>query len=179
MNTEEIGKDMEQSIEEYLEKELDRVNSWLSFAEVKNAGLIAANIAMLAVVIGLFQEAAVFCCVAGIVTLVSCALCLISFIPNLSNKVLKRRKLKYDPEKDYNLIFYKDIDEIGDVETYIKLVNKKYYGDKETIGNRAIDLAVEVMVNSQIAMNKYMWFGYALKVDLLAVGCIVILFIAA
>ena len=91
MNIEEIGKDMEQNLEEHLEKQLERVNSWLSFAEAKNVGLIAANIAMLAVIIGLFQEAPVFCVVAGIITLISCALCLISFMPNLSSEVLSSK----------------------------------------------------------------------------------------
>jgi hypothetical protein len=134
---------------------------------------------MLAVVIELFQDAPVFCVVTGIVTLVSCTLCLISFIPNLSNKVIKRKKPKYNPEKDYNLIFYKEIDEIGDAETYVGLVNKQYYEEKGNISNKAKDLAVEVVVNSQITMNKYMWFEYALKADLLAVACIVVLFIAA
>ena len=179
MNIEEIGKDMEQNLEEHLEKQLERVNSWLSFAEAKNVGLIAANIAMLAVIVGLFQEAPIFCVVAGIITLISCALCLISFIPNLSSKVLNRKKQKYDSQKEYNLIYYKDIDEIGDVKTYVELINKKYYEGKASVTNKAKDLAVEVMVNSQITMNKYMWFGYALKVDLLAIACVVILFIAA
>ena len=177
MNIEEIGKDMEQNLEEHLEKQLERVNSWLSFAEAKNVGLIAANIAMLAVIIGLFQEAPVFCVVAGIITLISCALCLISFMPNLSSEVLSRKKQKYDSQKEYNLIYYKD--EIGNVKTYVELINKKYYEGKASVSNKAKDLAVEVMVNSQITMNKYMWFGYALKVDLLAIACVIILFIVA
>lgn len=179
MNTEEIGKDMEQNLEEYLEKQLERVNSWLSFAEAKNVCLIAANIAMLAVIIGLFQEAPVFCVVAGIVTLISCALCLISFMPNLSSEVLRRKKQKYNSQKTYNLIYYKDIDEIGDAKIYVELIKKKYYEDKASITNKANDLADEIIVNSQITMNKYTWFGYALKVDLLAIACIVILFIVA
>lgn len=179
MNIEEIGKDMEQNLEEHLEKQLERVNSWLSFAEAKNVGLIAANIAMLAVIIGLFQEEQVFCVVAGIITLISCAFCLISFMPNLSSEVLSRKKQKYDSQKEYNLIYYKDIDEIGNVKTYVELINKKYYEGKASVSNKAKDLAVEVMVNSQITMNKYTWFGYALKLDLLAIACVIILFIVA
>lgn len=179
MNIEEIGKDLEQNFEEHLEKQLERVNSWLSFAEAKNAGLIAVNIAMLTVIIGLFKEIPLFCVVAGIITLISCALCLVSFMPNLSSEVLSRRKQKYDPKKEYNLIYYKDIDEIGNVKTYVELINEKYYEGKANVSNKAKDFAVEVMVNSQITINKYMWFGYALRVDLLSIACVVILLIVA
>lgn len=179
MSTKEIRENIEQKTEDYFEKQLERVNSWLSFAEAKNAGLIAVNVAMLAVVIGFFQEAPVFCVIAGVVTLISCAFCLISFSPVFNSEKLRWKIPKYKPDKEYNLIFYMDIAEISDIDTYMKLVNKNYFGGKAVFDKKSNDLAFEIMENCKITMNKYNWFRIALKSDLVALICVVVLFIAA
>ena len=41
MNTEQTGENT--LVNEFLEKQFDRVNVWLSFAEAKNGALIACN----------------------------------------------------------------------------------------------------------------------------------------
>ena len=179
MSIEETREDIEQKAEDYLEKQLERVNGWLSFAEAKNAGLIAANVALLAVIIALFNDAPVFCVIAGVVALGSCALSFISFLPISKSEELIWKSKEFDPEKDYNLIFYNDIAEICNLDTYMKLVNEKYFDGAASFSNKAKDLAFEVMENCKITMNKYKWFKLALKVDLVALACVAILLIAA
>ena len=174
-----MDKDYVEEVEGYFEKQLERVNSWLSFAEAKNAGLFAANIAILVVVIGLFNTVPVFCVVAGIITMASCAVCLCSFRPIFNSKLIRKGVIKYDSHKDYNLIFYMDIAEIDDLNIYISLVNKRYFSNKGYFSNKAKDLAYEVMENCKITREKYRMFSKAVLIDLVAFVSIIILFIAA
>lgn len=171
-------------VEEFFEKQLDRTNTWLNFAEAKNAALIAVNIAVIAVVANLFDKVRILTVIMVAVAMVSSLICLYSFLPNLINKPdNKGRSSSTNP----NLIYFEDVDAIAtaddSVETYIKQVAEKYFPDKSLdkikSNNFIYDLASEIIINSQITVRKYKLFKWALKVDLLAFILTVIVFIAA
>ena len=76
MNTAETKKDTElyDKIETHFENQLERTNFWLSFAEAKNGAIIAINVALIAVLITIFDKAPIFCIVAVIFFLISCSI---------------------------------------------------------------------------------------------------------
>lgn len=63
----------------HFENQFERTNYWLSFAEAKNGAIIAINVALIAVLITIFDKAPIFCIVAVIFFLISCSISLISF----------------------------------------------------------------------------------------------------
>ncbi|MBR0429699.1 MAG: hypothetical protein IJK17_06420 [Lachnospiraceae bacterium] len=135
--------------EEFLEKEMDRVNSWLSFAEAKNAALIAFNVALLGVVneLPIIIKAVLVTCI-----LASTIICMISFWPNLIGG------------NHFNAVYYRDIAEYeGSYEEYI---SSSYLDGEDGLKN---DLAEEIVINSRIALKKYKRFKVALAIDLLAI----------
>ena len=88
MNSIETEKDTElyNKIVSHFENQLERTNYWLSFAEAKNGAIIAINVALIAVLITIFDKAPIFCVIAISCFLVSCTLSLISFIPNTKSR---------------------------------------------------------------------------------------------
>ncbi len=180
MNTSEIKNDIElkNKMIEHFEKQLERTNYWLSFAEAKNGALIAINVALTAALITLFDKAPIFCIIAISFYLVSCILSLISFIPNTNSR--PEAKVILNNENN-NLLFYGDIATIGNTEKYIELSIKKYFpGQRILVNDRLVyDLASEIIINSRITTKKYRDFKRALKVDFLAVFLTIIFLCAA
>ena len=180
MNTIEIENDTEMydKIVSHFEKQLDRTNYWLSFAEAKNGAVIAVNVALMAVLVEIFDKAPVFCVVAMCCFLVSCGLSLISFIPNTNSRPDVEKSTDYDA---MNLLFYGDIALIGTTSKYIELsINRYFTGVEPMIGDKIVyDLASNVLINSRIAMKKYGLFKWAVKVDLLAIAFVIIFLCAA
>lgn len=202
--------EMENEINDFFKEEFERVNYWLSFAEAKNAALIAINIAIMAVVINVFKGAPILCVISSIAHLLSSAFCLASFIPNLSFVPLKKKRKcgykenntsKSDLDK-VNLLFYGSIAEIGDTGIYYNAVLNKYFlshvtrsivqGKVVTIDeahakntatedlfNRAYDLAEEIVINSQITVNKYAWFNRAVKMDFIGIVLVIVTLVVA
>lgn len=127
---------------EFLAEQLNRVNSWLSFAEAKNAALIAFNVAILSVDMKMPEWAL---CIFRIAILVSIVISLISFWPNFAKKSSSR-----------NLLFYKDIAELD--SQYKEIINES----KDKIKDDYID---EIIINSKITMKKYYRFKQALAID--------------
>lgn len=67
------------SIEEHFEKQLDRINTWLSFAEAKNAALIVFDVAMLTIFADVYSKYTLFSTILIVIFLISGILCLYSF----------------------------------------------------------------------------------------------------
>lgn len=174
-----MEKNKEQNFDAFFEKQLDRVNNWLSFAEAKNAGLVALNAAIIASVLNVFNENRLLCTIVVVISVISCSLCLVSFIPIYTTKSDNRKVNKYNPDKDYNLVFYIDIAEINDVDKYIGLVNSMYFDGNAKIGKRDKDLAIEIVENSIISVHKYKCFKCAVKCDFLALLFLVISVVVA
>ena len=98
-------------LESFLEKQLDRTNYWLSFAEAKNAALIAFNVAIIAFIAEFQEDLPIFSTVIMILSVVSTVICLISFIPITNNcTTINTHATAVTPnEQKDNLIFWHDI----------------------------------------------------------------------
>ena len=180
MNTAETEKDTElyDKIETHFENQLERTNFWLSFAEAKNGAIIAINVALIAVLITIFDKAPLFCVIAISCFLASCILGLISFIPNTKSRPDKN-EIENTGEK--NLLFYGDIASIGTIEEYIKLSINRYFSNEEMdiVNELVYDLASEVLINSRITVKKYKNFKNAVKIDFIALVMTIIFFCVA
>lgn len=159
---------------EYFEKQLDRTDKWLSFAEAKNAALIALNLAMCGVIVKWIGKPIDSFCVKRLLIadlalfIISLLIALFSFFPNLS----KTPKINSDSKKkdsNFNLIFYGDIQSFSSAEEYIRYFCLQCkYPLSETLKRPFIDFANEIIINSQITVRKYKLFKCALNFDIFA-----------
>lgn len=176
MNNNE-NKPQEKKIIEYLEKQLERTATWLSFAEAKNAALIALNVALIAVTINLFSTSPVLTVLTIITTVVSSILCLLSFFPNLSSKANNSGNTNYG--KHPNLVYFKDIAECQSSQEYVDLLQSEYFHSNNCVTKQIQDLAEEVLINSKITVEKYRWFAWAMKADIASFVLLVVMLIVA
>lgn len=158
-------------LDELLEKSFSNVNSWLNFAEAKNAANVAFVSACIAAIFSL-QNMNVILYVVCAFFIASGICSLISFLPRLENKVskncpifLKNKKRKSNVD---NLIFFENIKEYSGYE-YIEKVSKEYFGENKYIPTRyQIDLSDEIVYNSDIVSRKYSFFKMAVYLDIIA-----------
>ena len=166
---------------EHFEKQLEMVNYWLAFAEAKNGAIIAINIAIMAVMISLFEQAPVMCVLVIGCFLISSVWSLISFFPNMKNRPDRNNTTIDNREK--NLLFYGDIASLETTERYIELTRDRYFEDtinmQIDIDKLIYDLASEIVINSQITKKKYNDFKRALKVDFVAIVLSIIFLVVA
>lgn len=165
-------------LELFFEKQLERTNYWLSFAEAKNAVLIAFNAAAIAFIVNFQKTFPVFSTTIMILLLMPCIICLLSFFPNLKSRPPKHQ---HDTKND-NLVFWGDIANLKDEGRYIELVIARYFPEHTLEGESSklcYDLASEIMINSRIAMYKYRCFKIALKLNILSFLLCILLFILA
>lgn len=173
-----MQNDSSNKLNTFLEKQLERTNYWLSFAEAKNAALIALNVAMIAFLAELKAECSVFKTLLIALFVISCVICMYSFSPNTTNRVhtVKAGKI-YD-----NLVFWNDIATMQNEQQYIDLVKERYFKGMTFYiehDKLSYDLASEIIINSRITKKKYQLFKGALCVDICSfVLCIVFLIVA-
>lgn len=160
---------MNNSLIDFLENVYQKVNYWLSFAEAKNAALIAFNIAMLSFALNFSEYSMLLVVICSILLIISTTFCLLSFCPNLKHNVESdSANTTSDTKTDNaNLIFWNDIAIFNSTTKYLNAIKSQYHlsseGEKDDI--LINDLANEILVNSQIAMKKYKWFRRALMTD--------------
>ena len=158
-------------LDELLEKNFSNVNSWLNFAEAKNAANIAFVVACIAAIFSL-EDKNVLLYIICILLIISGICSLVSFLPRLGNKVVKTISIifknKKRKAKEDNLIFFENIKEYkGD--TYIKQVCKIYFGENKFNSTKyQLDLSDEIVYNSDIASRKYKFFKLAVYLDIVA-----------
>ena len=155
----------------FFEKQLERVNYWLSYAETKNAAMIALNVAICAALISMSLSDRLYV-IAMVGLLVSTIILMVSFFPFLANKASKKEKAKIAE----NYIFFGDIALIDNAKDYISNVNTCYFnGQKQNSESDklVLDFANEIIYNSR----QFVAFKWALGIDVLAVACIVIQFL--
>lgn len=154
------------NLEEHFEKQLERVNIWLSFAEAKNAALIAFNVAMPSIFVNVCSIYPVYCTVLLVMFILSAMICLFSFVPNLQN----HPESLVTNKTPVNLLFFSDIAAFRDVNSYINQVRERYYPSvsSESINGILLDLASEILINSRIATRKYKLFKKGLFLDFFA-----------
>lgn len=167
-----------QNLEQFFDRQLERTNYWLSFAEAKNAALLAFNIAVIAFVAEFQKDHPVMSTVIMFVFIIASLVCLRSFLPNDTSRP--------DPGPKFlptdNLLFWKDIAHVEDDQKYLARVIEQYYpgttlNDSER--KMFLDFSSEIVINSRIAMAKYSLFTWALRIDFLAFFLSIILLILA
>lgn len=164
-----------EKVQELLKNIFENVNNWLNFAEAKNAAMIAFDIALLAAVgsMKLFTSEKTWFIIHVLGTCISMILALASFLPNLGKE--KRNDDGY-LESD-NLIFYKDIAKY-DPKRYLKAVFKMYAEisiTEEQIQKIELDYATEITFNSSVALRKYALFKWALWIQMLNIGVLILM----
>lgn len=175
---EKIQKDTNnRDVEEYFEKQLERTNYWLSFAEAKNGGLLAFNIALIGVLFTVFDECVLLCSFLIILAIISSIFSIISFCPVLNK--LKLRKTVKGEGLDRNLIFYYDIASYDCLDDYINSVSTEYFNNKIIENKRIRDLAYEVYENSKITIRKYELFKIAISINLVSLTFFIFFIICA
>ena len=160
------------------------VNDWLKFAEAKNAGLLALNLAS---IIGLLQSASSFTNIKalyGILITIFCIsslICVYTIIP-LLNKLFRLYKKLDDSEftaqkQRLNYLYFGDITKLSP-EQYIELYKNK--NASASISQIDYDLALQITNNAEISWQKYVIFrvacygtfiGYTLGIITIIIAC--------
>ena len=144
------------------------VNYWLSFAEAKNAGILAINIACIAAVMttNIFDDCLdlEIILVAGL--LIAMLITLVSLTP-LIYVVKIRRPEKSDND---NPLFYGDIVKY-EYKEYLEYLAKRYGEEEIKWGDYEEDLAREIVENSKITLLKYRYFKFTARIDMLLILC--------
>lgn len=167
-----------QRLEQFLDRQLERTNYWLSFAEAKNAALLAFNIAVIAFVADFQKDLPVMSTAVMFIFIIASLICLRSFLPNDTS--CPDTGPKFLPTD--NLLFWKDIAYIEDEKKYLTRVIERYYPGTTVNGSEEkmfLDFSSEIVINSRIAMAKYNFFTWALRIDFIAFFLSVVLLILA
>lgn len=176
----ETEENLEQNKElvDFFEKQFDKINYWLSFAEAKNGALIALNVAIMAALISIFEVIPVLSALIIILLVISSIICLLSFMPDLKNSCKEKNNTS---TTNLNLIYFSDIYKIESVHKYIELIRRNYFQNNNvSVDDKLIyDLANEIMINSGIAVKRYEKFKAALKIDIIALLVMIVFIIAA
>ena len=154
-------------MEERLRYILTTVNEWLKFAEAKNGALLVADIALLFGVFRLLNESTgqkVFIYLAIFLVIVSAISSLVSFIPQLKLSSFTPRKRT---EKEASLIFYGHIAKY-EPQSYIKALYAESGSAPAAIASIEVDYAQQIIINSRIAVRKYLCFNVGLWLTVLA-----------
>lgn len=158
-------------LDELLEKNFSNVNSWLNFAEAKNAANIAFVVACIAAIFSL-EDMNVLLYILCLFLIISGMCSLVSFLPRLGNKVARKNlsifKNRKRKAKEDNLIFFENIKEYSG-DTYIKQVCKMYFDENKYNPTKyQLDLSDEIVYNSDIVSRKYKFFKVAVYLDIVA-----------
>lgn len=148
-------------MEERLRYILTIVNEWLKFAEAKNGALLVADIALLFGVFRLLNESTgqkVFIYLAIFLVIVSAISSLVSFIPQLKLPSFTPRKRA---GKEASLIFYGHIAKY-EPRSYISALYAESGGEPAAIASIEVDYAQQIIINSRIAVRKYLCFNVGL-----------------
>ena len=173
-------------LDELLDKVFSNVNSWLNFAETKNAANIALVVACIAAIFSL-DSMNVLLYVICILFTFSGICSLISFLPRLGQKIVRKFpkleekiiKKKVRKDENDNLLFFEAIKKYSGNE-YAKQVSKLYFKtSKKDFSKYQLDLADEIVYNSDIASRKYKFFKVAAYLDVVAFMLLAVCFIIA
>lgn len=175
-----MSNDATNQLEEFFDKQLERINSWLTFAEAKHAAIIAFDIAAIAFVAEMRDNYPTFCTIIMLLFIGSSFVSLCSFSPitfNRPPKLTDRVNVK-----KLNLLFWGDIAKVKDETQYIHQIIERYFPHcalEKSAQRMCIDLACEIVINSRIANRKYELFKIALCIDVIAFLITAILLIVA
>lgn len=155
------------------------VNEWVRFGDVKNAGILAASMALTAGLLkfieGDISKYWFYFSITIIFTACVVALfALIGFSPILNKFFNKKPK---NAPKDFNVYFFGDIRHFFDFDNgkhieYVQLINSKssFYPNTYLQDQLDEDIAMQIITNSQIAFRKFKLFGFMVKLYFAGVG---------
>lgn len=164
---------------ELFQQIFENINTWLHFAEAKNAAIIALNIAMIAALFSSNLSAVSMVLFSGISIglLLSTLISLVSFRPN--NKTIAKIVSK---DIDPNLLHYAYIASL-ETDEYLKELYKNYWKkpcqDCSNFPQIEKDYSNEIIQNSRITMRKQRYFKGALYIDFVIIVLTCILVICA
>lgn len=169
--------EIKQINEEYytkLDSVFKNVNDWLKFAEQKNAALLLLNGGMVwgvTRVLGVTKtlpDASYFLnLIAYSLTVISALICIITFLPILQQRWFKPE----ERSSSDNCLFFAHSAKYEAREYLIFFVKKLGYEmDKTTFTEFEIDLAKQIVKNSEIAFDKYKRFKLAAIFTIFAIG---------
>lgn len=182
-----------ESLTKFLYRQLELTNKWLLFSETKNVTLVALNVAICSALSNFFKDYQFCVTVALAGILVSSLISLVSFFPNCSNlkkdkgdkgdkedKEDKEDKSAFSPD-NFNGIFWGDIVKIGDPKLYLSFLSERYllFFDENESKALCLNLAEEIVNNSQIVDNKCKYFKCALGTEVLMVVVMMVMMIVA
>ena len=173
----------------FLNKEFEIINHWLSFAEAKNAAIIALDTALLGILgrIIISEYVPKNNCLLILMVLIlilitiSLILALFSFLPKFDGNsfIIKMPNkisdfFKFDAGKkgksciEKNYIFYKNIANLENADEYLKLLKRDYNFNYFPNDQYISDMAQEIYINSKVAVLKFSYFRWSSTVLILA-----------
>lgn len=175
------------SIYAFLDKEFAIINHWLSFAEAKNAAVIALDTALIGISTRIIVSETVFqnnWLLIFIITVlalivISLILALVSFLPIMvSEKSLIVAAynrfinvLKHDSTKENkNYVFYRDIARLEKAEKYLEMLRYNYSFPYFNNNQYLNDMAQEIYINSQVTVSKFIYFRLSTSILIVALG---------
>jgi len=135
---------------------LENVNRWLEYAERKNAILLSFIGAQLTIGKIFIESPSRWILAASVLLGICFVLTLLSFFPKTIIPEFVRYFAKSAPRETDNLLFYGDISNYS-VNLYTKKL-EKYFGEDIRTNRYLEDICTQIVVNSQIANNKYRMF---------------------
>lgn len=162
---------MDEVFTEKLDGILKNINEWLKFAEQKNAALLVLNCGLAWGVARLLAKQQDLSSIANflnsfgyIFVTASAIACLISFIPILQIPWFKAGEKKHSD----NCIFFGHIAKYKNKE-YLTLLSKKLGEERQNFNDFELDLASQIVTNSEIALKKYKQFTLSSWLTILGV----------
>lgn len=173
----------------FLNKEFEIINHWLSFAEAKNAAIIALDTALIGILgrIIISEYVPKNNCLLILMVLIlilitiSLILALFSFLPKFDGNsfIIKMPNkisdfFKFDAGKkgksciEKNYIFYKNIANLENADEYLKLLKRDYNFNYFPNDQYISDMAQEIYINSKVAVLKFSYFRWSSTVLILA-----------
>jgi Family of unknown function (DUF5706) len=167
--------DQQEAFEKVLSTTLARTIDFVKFAETKNAALLTFSSAWILASVSLLHGSTKLASeawhlafsVALPLFVISGLICMVSFIPRLSLS-----KFQKDPERRKSLLYFGDAAEYN-ADNYSVNIRARYFpDDKQSATNAYLeDLAVQINVNSAIAVRKFrlFWSGAVVTICALTV----------
>ena len=169
-----VIKQMNEDYYNKLDSIFKNVNDWLKFSEQKNAALLLLNGGMIWGVTRVLNGVEIvpnipywLNLIAYSLTVISAIICIISFLPILQQSWFKPEETSTSD----NCLYFAHSAKY-EARKYLELLAKKlgYEAEKTKFTEFELDLAKQIVTNSEIAFDKYKRFRLAATFTIFAVG---------
>ncbi|MGP1434028.1 MAG: Pycsar system effector family protein [Catonella sp.] len=161
----------------FYEKNLERINYWLQFAEAKNAAIIAFAISILVVIwTSKLSDNIYIATIISFFYLISLIISLCSFYPKGKNLNINEKIEEYNSND--NFLFWNDIAKYS-AKDYIEGINKQVQFENDDISAMEKMYVEEIISNARIAKIKYKKFKYSVVISIIGTFVIFIALVLA